>query len=60
MQRYRPNKRQLFDGTVDPRCRELVDYFLPAKATENERAAMAHNIQDVVDDWLADWAAPTE
>jgi len=49
-------QRELY-AEVDPRCRALVDSFLPAGADEITRAAMAQNIQDVVDDWLLDCTA---
>jgi len=50
----KPQAHVLFPDEIDPRCRELADHFLPADADEIMRAAMAQNIQDLVDDWLLD------
>ena len=53
-----PQPRALYSG-VDPRCRELADWFLPAIADETTRGAMARHLQDVVDDWLLDYRRDT-
>jgi hypothetical protein len=50
----KPKARELY-SLVDPKCRELADYFLPGIADETTRGAMAQHIQDVVDDWLLDF-----
>jgi hypothetical protein len=50
----KPKARELY-SSVDPKCRELADYFLPGIADETTRGAMAQHIQDVVDDWLLDF-----
>lgn len=38
--------------TIDPKCYELAEHFLPDNASEEKKAALAEAIQQAVEDEL--------